>query len=287
MHPTLPIAASLSLASTATAGFFSATASASRPGSNNHYSQTQSSTESISASISHDFGSGLFARAGVDSDRAFVWGGQSAKSRGSGPVWGNASGTARADDIVITSRDGMHNGDLLTVHVAVTANMTANISETTPSTNWFDHGYSDFGWSASVQTSLGSDSISGQSRVSFLGLEGSPLGQEQWLDFTVIVGEAFTMTLSGSSEVAAKGYYRFGAPDPFEEGTTENAWYISLAGGIAPGFVAQPAFILPEGFTANSVDFGIVDNTVVNQLPTPGTLAVLGAAAVVGSRRRR
>ena len=99
----------------------------------------------------------------------------------------------------------------------------------------------------------------------------------------VPVGVAISVGIFMHVEVMADGY-----PPEFGGGTAAEAYgfldFGTPIGGLA-GDLRQ-AFTLPDGFTANSAQLGIVDN-VFASVPTPGALAAFALAGLASGRRRR
>lgn len=88
------------------------------------------------------------------------------------------------------------------------------------------------------------------------------------LDFTIpsfSVGASYSLTLEGSVRTVT------GSPD--------DVFLTLLAGG-------SPVFLLPEGYTANSVDGQIENTFYVGEVPEPAGLILLSAGALALLRRR-
>lgn len=197
------------------------------------------------------------------------------------------SGVTTANDIIVSRRDGGGAGSpvLVTAYVNPLANFSFGGSPAS-----FDQAFNQvtFEWAASVVSSSGfTYSISGRFAQNFLGQSfGDPINQRYALTFEARVGEAFSLSLSAKTEVGTKGGPS-GPGSGYNTATASAVMAFSLDAASETSFVpGRTAFVLPDGFTANSADFGIVDNQLA-AVPAPGALALLGFAGLSVRRRRR
>ena len=280
------------ISTAARAGWFSVEATVARSGSASQpFTETQVSTsDTVAVGVSHDWlnpqgqSVGLMANAETVSERGRVSSTLNAQTLGGAAIWSIGAATARADDIVITSRDGLHNGEQITFSVMVTPTLEANLSCSSPSQWDRMFVYADLTWSARLDSSLGTHYIERRTLMNLhWGQGGDPVGQSSVIQVSAIVGQAFSLDISGRCEIGAMGGVRnVNGGWVYERGNSSATWALQV-GGAGASFAPQPFLILPEGFTANSTDFGVSDNFL--SVPAPSAAALLLAAGTL--RRRR
>ena len=197
-----------------------------------------------------------------------------------------ASCTTEASDVVIRRRDGGGAGSpvLVTAYFKPTGS-TELSGAVAPWERPFVSA--QYQWSASVVSFGGStQSIQGSYVENLAGeTAGTPLGSRQGLTFEARVGEAFSISLHAALQAST-----IGGPDtaggPWHQGTSYASLEFALSAANETPFVEDlTAFVLPEGYTAESADLGIVDNKLT-PVPAPGAIALMGLAAAAGRRRR-
>jgi hypothetical protein len=195
-------------------------------------------------------------------------------------------GTITASDIIVSRSDGTGAGSpvLVTAYFKPTGGVSFYGA---PPNYSLTFNYARFQWSASAVTSSGTTSMDGYFQRNLTGhTDGSALEQRYALTFEARVGEAFSLSLFARLQAWSQG-----GPEvlngPLGIGITDAAMTFGMDGANESAFVADStAFVLPEGYTANSANLGIVDNQL-SAVPAPGAIALLGMAGLAGSRRRR
>jgi MYXO-CTERM domain-containing protein len=200
-----------------------------------------------------------------------------------GSVSCGAIGTAEASDVIIRRRDGGGAGSpvLATAYImpVILFNIDADVHS---SQNVFNTV--QLQWSASVVSTSGSTySVSGRTTYNLNGASGSPLNSPVALNFEARVGEAFSVSIYGYLSCMASGF-QVGRMGHADVGATS---VIQLDSSSETNFVGnRTAFVLPEGYTADSEAFGIVDNMMA-PVPSPAGVAVIAAGGLAARRRRR
>lgn len=195
-----------------------------------------------------------------------------------------ASLASVGSDVVIRRRDGTGAGSIITVTALVTPKLLTTFSGAPAS--WEEpFMYGTMQWTMSAVDCNGvSQSVGGSSVESMAdGTTGNPTGIAYALTFQVRASEAFSLSLSMSAAAESS------SSAPYAGTATATIASAMLTLGAAStsftGDGARVAFILPEGYTADSASLGIVDNMVI--VPGPGAIALIGMVRLAGMRRRR
>lgn len=191
--------------------------------------------------------------------------------------------SSTASDIVVRRRDGSGSGATVSVTALVTPDMLTTFTGT-PGPWDLAFNYGTIRWSASVVDGNGvTQSVGGYSVESLeSGLSGDAIGATYALTFEVQVGVAFTMSLAMSAFAESSGSFPYAGDQMLTLSTASLKLGTPVPSLVGGG--QSMAFVLPEGYTADSAEFGIVDNLI--QVPAPGAVSLLGAAGLVAGRRR-
>lgn len=207
-------------------------------------------------------------------------GGASAQSAYA-PAWGWAEQSVRGNDVTFTPTQGSLL-QVIPVGVSFSPVFSWSLEGTAPS--WHQlFTYAEMKWSYTISSGgavIASESF--REVNDFSGHHGDTIGARS-LVLNLPVGIPVDVTFS-SSIVA----YATGLPAEYGGATMASASGDITFGTPLGGFTGdlRQAFELPDGFTANSEQLGITNN-VFSAVPAPGSLALVGAAALAGRRRRR
>lgn len=201
-------------------------------------------------------------------------------------IQGDANASVVADDVIVRRRDGAGDGETVVITANIAMSMSPTLSmvgpvpygnTTTAQMTWRYAISGTGGWVLS-----GRSAQQGVSGISPLGAFGDPMQANFSVTFQVVSGSPFSIRLESlvscqaageidslSVDIQASGSMRLGMPDA----------------SFAPGG-SRMAFLLPDGYTADSATLGIVDNMIA-PIPGPGGAALLGTALAVARRRRR
>lgn len=195
-----------------------------------------------------------------------------------------ASVSSSGSEVIVHRRDGAADASIVTVTALVTPKLAVTFGGSPAS--WDQpFMYGNIQWGITVIDGNGNtQSLNGQSTDSMAyGRTGDATGVPYALTFQVRSGVAFSLALSMSAFTESSSSF----PSVGTGTATISTAELKL-GGAAQSLMGDGptmAFILPEGYTADSEHFGIVDNVITT--PAPGALSLLGAAGLVGRRRPR
>lgn len=203
-----------------------------------------------------------------------------------GSVSCGAIGTTTASDVIIRRRDGGGAGSPVLATAYIMPVLLFNIEGDVHSSQRV-FNFVKLEWSASVVSSSGSTySVSGSTNYNMEGSSGSPLNSRVPLNFEARVGEAFSVSIHAYLSCMASGF-QVGGNGFTGHANVVGTSVVQLDSSSETSFVGnRTAFVLPEGYTADSEAFGIVDNMMA-PVPGPGALALLAMAGVAGRVRRR
>jgi hypothetical protein len=295
----LAVALPLATASSACAGFYSSTSFAVFQGTS-PISASKSGTSPAATSLTRELGGNKVDTSAAANPGSLAVVGtvrsnapQSAKTTAIGEL------SATAGDVVIRRIDGTDSGTTVLAALILSPILDASF-EGAPATNIgaiFNNA--EMRWSASAQ----GQSVGGSGLVSTTGITGD-LNQPRQLLFTATVGEIFNVSVSMFTGIGVTSQTRdpiTGLPNPatgeFSAGIAIGNAFSELSLPTDPdspsslsSFVPRQAFILPEGFTADSADLNIVDNMYLGPIvaiPEPASLSLALLASAALTRRPR
>lgn len=297
-------AISMAAATTASAGFYSSTSFVIFQGTPT-ISDPRSGTDPVSTVLIRQLGGNVGdTNASADTGSVSAFGNvRSANPQGTKTTAiGELSATA--NDVIIRRRDGTDVGSSVLASLILSPVLQANFTGA-PATQFGSiFNNSDMRWSGSA----GGQSVGGSGRVTPLGTTGD-LNEQKELIFFATVGEIFPITVTMFAGIGVSA----SIADPITNTITPATGVLNASVTIGDAFLAPPlrpgllsadspaasaafmprrAFILPEGFTADSAELNIVDNmwlgpTLAIPEPTSSAQALLAAAFVTRRPRRQ